>query len=63
MARDQFCETTIGSANAADGALFHKLFNTPTFRVRVVNDVAGVELCGALKNVVAIAAGLIDGLG
>ena len=63
VARDQFCETTIGSANALDGAVFKKLFHTPTFRVSVVTDVAGVELCGALKNVVAIAAGLVDGLG
>lgn len=33
------------------------------FRLYVNNDILGVELCGALKNVVAIAAGAADGLG
>jgi glycerol-3-phosphate dehydrogenase (NAD(P)+) len=38
-------------------------FNTPTFRIYSVDDVAGVELGGALKNIYAIAAGISDGLG
>lgn len=39
------------------------LFGTPTFRVYTSQDVAGVELGGAIKNVVALAAGIGDGLG
>ncbi|KAI2793334.1 Glycerol-3-phosphate dehydrogenase [Penicillium oxalicum] len=35
----------------------------PYFHVRVVNDVAGVSISGALKNVVAIAAGWVEGMG
>ena len=62
VAQEQFCETTVGAANVKDGILYKKLFHTPQFRVNVVQDIAGVELCGALKNVVAIAAGLVDGL-
>ena len=39
--------------------LFHRRY----FHVRVVSDVAGVSLGGALKNIVAVAAGWVDGLG
>src|SRR5204863_2342990 len=40
-----------------------KLFNRPFFRVYTSTDLLGVELGGALKNVIAIAAGIGDGLG
>ncbi len=40
-----------------------RLFATDRFRVYSSNDVIGVELGGALKNVIAIAAGTVDGLG
>ena len=38
-------------------------FNINWFRVYTNNDIVGVELAGALKNVIAIAAGIIDGIG
>lgn len=40
-----------------------KIFSCPTFRVYTTADVLGVELGGALKNVIAIASGVADGLG
>jgi len=40
-----------------------KLFHRPAFRVYTSTDIVGVELGGALKNVIAIAAGVCDGLG
>jgi glycerol-3-phosphate dehydrogenase (NAD(P)+) len=40
-----------------------KIFHRPAFRVYTSNDLHGVELGGALKNVIAIAAGVCDGLG
>jgi glycerol-3-phosphate dehydrogenase (NAD(P)+) len=39
------------------------VFATPRFRVYSNADVVGVELAGALKNVIAIAAGILEGLG
>ena|SRR5260221_5086464 len=51
------------SDDAATAAVVQQLFHRPTFRVYTSNDLAGVELGGALKNVVAIAAGVCDGLG
>ena len=50
-----------GDATAAQAV--QQLFHRPTFRVYTTSDVRGVELGGALKNVVAIAAGCGDGFG
>lgn len=62
MADGKFCETTIGYRTKEDGEIFKRLFQTPMFQVQLIDDVDGVSLCGALKNIVAIAAGLCDGL-
>lgn len=44
-------------------AIVRDAFMTSTFRVSTTNDLVGVELAGALKNVLAIGAGMSDGLG
>ena len=63
VAADKFCETTIGCADAkANGAWLKSMFQTPNFRVVVVEDAKTVEICGALKNIVACGAGFVDGL-
>jgi glycerol-3-phosphate dehydrogenase (NAD(P)+) len=41
---------------------FQQVFMTPAFRVYVDTDLMGVQLGGALKNVMALAAGVVDGL-
>ena len=51
------------SADAADATAVQELFHRPEFRVYTSADWPGVELGGALKNVIAIAAGVCDGLG
>lgn len=63
VAKGQFCETTIGVPGRDDAMLWEAVFDSPSFRVSTVDDVAGVSLSGALKNVVALAAGMVDGLG
>merc|ERR1712087_836004 len=63
VAKGDFAEATVGAPSTEQGLKWCKLFNTPDFAVTAVDDVPGVELCGALKNVVALGAGFCDGLG
>ena len=51
------------SAAAAASADVQQLFSTSYFRVYTSADVVGVELGGSLKNIIAIAAGVLEGLG
>ncbi|KNC53509.1 glycerol-3-phosphate dehydrogenase [NAD+] [Thecamonas trahens ATCC 50062] len=62
VAREEFSETTIGYHHEANGKLWCRLFQTKYFRVAIVPDPVAVELCGAIKNVVALGAGFCDGL-
>ncbi len=54
---------TIATEDKETAEILQRLFNTDYFRVYTNADVLGVELGGALKNVMAIAAGISDGLG
>merc|ERR1712146_171997 len=63
VAAGEFCEATLGCTAVEHQESLVKLFDCETFRVTAVDDIAGVELCGALKNVVALGAGFCDGLG
>lgn len=51
------------SADAAAAQAVQGVFHSPAFRVYTSSDMHGVELGGALKNVIAIGAGVCDGLG
>uniref|UniRef100_A0A0A9XD60 Glycerol-3-phosphate dehydrogenase [NAD(+)] n=2 Tax=Lygus hesperus TaxID=30085 RepID=A0A0A9XD60_LYGHE len=62
VAEENFCETTIGCADKKVSLALKEMFETDYFRVVVVEDVETVEICGALKNIVACAAGFCDGL-
>jgi glycerol-3-phosphate dehydrogenase (NAD(P)+) len=54
---------TLATEDKKLALLLQEMFNTSYFRVYTHNDILGVELGGALKNVMAIAAGISDGLG
>ena len=53
---------TAASSDAAVAVFVQNVFVTPFFRVYTNDDMMGVELGGAVKNVIAIASGIIDGL-
>ena len=63
VARDIPTAIVVASADAPTATAVQSVFNRPSFRVYTSSDVLGVELGGALKNVIAIAAGVGDGLG
>jgi glycerol-3-phosphate dehydrogenase (NAD(P)+) len=55
--------TVVASADEELALRLQQAINSLVFRVYVNDDVVGVELCGAAKNVIALAAGGVDGLG
>jgi len=63
VARGDPTAVTIASTDNELARVVQQEFSNPSFRVYTNTDVAGVELGGSLKNVIAIAAGVCDGLG
>lgn len=55
--------TIVAAGESESAKKIQELFNTESFRVYESNDIIGVELGGAVKNGIAIAAGVADGIG
>lgn len=72
IARHKWSETTVaytipsdfrGAGHDIDLEVLKAAFHRPYFHAQVVQDVAGVSVAGALKNIVALAVGFVEGLG
>ncbi|MCP4693774.1 MAG: NAD(P)-dependent glycerol-3-phosphate dehydrogenase [Desulfobacterales bacterium] len=62
VARDAPTVVTAASEREDTAGIVQRVFSTPCFRVYSSHDMMGVQLGGAIKNVIAIASGIIDGL-
>jgi len=62
-ARGEPTAVVLASSDALLASELQEEFASPNFRVYINDDVLGVELAGAMKNVIAIAAGVCQGLG
>lgn len=63
VGQEQPTAVTVASENEAIAKEVQQIMSTVRFRCYTSNDVVGVEFGGALKNVLAIACGISDGLG
>ncbi|GCE98096.1 glycerol-3-phosphate dehydrogenase [Zygosaccharomyces mellis] len=72
VAKEHWSETTVayripddfkGEGKDIDHRVLKQLFHRPYFHVNVIDDVAGISIAGALKNVVALGCGFVTGLG
>jgi glycerol-3-phosphate dehydrogenase (NAD(P)+) len=63
VSRDILTAVVVASENQALALSVQEAFSTETFRIYTNPDMRGVELSGSVKNVIAIAAGMCDGLG
>ncbi|MBR3209561.1 MAG: NAD(P)-dependent glycerol-3-phosphate dehydrogenase [Bacilli bacterium] len=53
---------TLASQDKETIEITTKAFSNNHFKIRKTNDIVGVEICGAIKNVIAIAAGMLEGM-
>lgn len=72
VAKENWSETTVayqlpkdfrGHGRDVDHRVLKALFHRPYFHVSVIEDIAGISIAGALKNVVALGCGFVEGLG
>lgn len=66
FAKDMVTKEAIGLSLAATNTTTKKVvseaFSSSNLKIRSTNDFVGVELCGTMKNIIAIASGILDGM-
>ncbi|WP_298704262.1 NAD(P)H-dependent glycerol-3-phosphate dehydrogenase [uncultured Veillonella sp.] len=63
IGRDLPAATVIAATDIEAAKIVQQALNSPNFRVYVNEDMTGVELAGTTKNIIALAAGIVDGMG
>lgn len=63
VSRGQPAASVVAIDDAVIATALQELFSSPTFRVYTNDDVVGCEIAGVVKNVIAIAAGIVQGMG
>jgi len=63
VGRDMPTAVVLAGKDLALGAALQREIATPRFRIYLSDDIRGVELCGTVKNIIALATGISDGLG
>ena len=54
---------SLGTKNKETALLLKETLQNNTLKLRPTKDILGIEICGSIKNVIAIAAGMLDGMG
>jgi glycerol-3-phosphate dehydrogenase (NAD+) len=62
LAHEHFCESTIAFADKQLGERWFPLINSRYFRIKVISDLCLQQLCGTIKNIIALGGGFVDGL-
>ena len=63
LLKEDICAMTLASNSTIATEKITKALQSKHLKLRVTNDLCGTELCGSLKNIFAIAAGILEGLG
>lgn len=63
MAKDELIGLSLATTNKTTKEVVLKALSSNTLKIRPTRDFLGVELCGTLKNIIAITAGILDGMG